>query len=52
MKVLLTLANESYLVSPEAAQRVVSVLPADKTVTVTQVRDTPDPTTAGPETEV
>jgi hypothetical protein len=42
MKVLLTLANESFLVSPETAQKVQSVLPADKTVTVTQVKDVPD----------
>jgi hypothetical protein len=41
MKVLLQLANESYLVSPETAQKVEEVLPSDRYITVTPVRDEP-----------
>jgi hypothetical protein len=41
-RVLLQLANESFLVSPETAKRVQETVPSDRYVTVTAVRDTPD----------
>jgi hypothetical protein len=42
MKVLLQLANESYLVSSETTKRVQEVVPSDRYITVMPVRDTPD----------
>jgi hypothetical protein len=38
--VLLQLANESYLVSPELARRVQDATPSDRYVTITPVKDT------------
>jgi hypothetical protein len=42
-KVLLQLADESFLVSQETAQRVQRSLPADRFVTVTSVREAEPP---------
>jgi hypothetical protein len=42
MEMLIQLANDSYLVSEETAQRVQETLPADR-YTVTPVRDEPPP---------
>jgi hypothetical protein len=46
-KVLLQLANESYLVSPELAKRVQDAMPSDRYVNILPVKDTSEPPTLG-----
>jgi hypothetical protein len=41
-KVLIQLANESFLLSPETAQKEQAIVPSDRYVTTTTVRDVPD----------
>ena len=40
-KVLLQLADQDFLVSPETARKVEQAIPADRSVTITPVREVP-----------